>query len=185
MRPLASQPTHGGRDRTGLLLGFLLQSAIGPGVGTSGARSWFHVSSSCKRKMLRVVSAKYPLRSNSHGQQARSCGSDKAPSSLCLSLGSGPREGKLGSNSWGSAPQLGRGFVGTLPVHLEPCSVGLNFISQCSEKANSLRILWDWRRKTEASRCRPLLLPGGRRVWEGGSKSDLGMKVFNKIFEIK
>lgn len=93
--------------------------------------------------MLRVVSVRYLLRSISHGQQARSYASDKATNTLLLSLGSRPTEGSTGQRlGWESAPQLGKGFVGTLPVHLlETCSVGLNFISQYSEKANSLRIL--------------------------------------------
>ena len=88
--------------------------------------------------MLRVVSFRYLLRSISHGQQARSCASDKATNTLLLSLGNRPTEGSTGQRlGWESAPQLGK-----LPVHLlETCSMGLNFISQYSEKANSLRIL--------------------------------------------
>ena len=35
----------------------------------------------------------------------------------------------------------------------------------------------------EATRCRPVL-PGGRRLWEEGSKSDLEVKVVNKIVEM-
>lgn len=106
---LACQSPHTwGKGRTGLLLGFLLQSAIGPGVGTSGARSWFHISSSCKRKMLRVVSVRYQLRSNSHGQQGRSCGSDKATNSLRLSLGRGPREGNIGQRLLGVCSTTGK-----------------------------------------------------------------------------
>ena len=101
IHPLVNHPTHGERGRTGLLFGFLLQTTIGPGVGTSGAHSWFHISSSCERKMLRVVSVRYLLRSNSHGQQARSCASDKATNTLLLSLGSRPTEGNSGQRFLG------------------------------------------------------------------------------------
>ena len=58
--------------------------------------------------MLRVVSVRYLLRSTSHGQQARSCGSDKATNTLRLSLGSGPREGNIGQRLLGICSTTGK-----------------------------------------------------------------------------
>lgn len=62
--------------------------------------------------------------------------------------------------------------------------MGLNYISQCSEKANSFENLYG----TGGGRWKPpdagLYYQEVEVLWEEGSKSDLEVKVVNKIVEM-